>query len=301
MGSEPFSYETLLDHLRDGVCLVDGGNRVTYWNRGAERLLGYARDEVIGRECGAAFLAHADAEGRAFRDGRSPVQACLTSGDTIEAELFVRHRDGARVPVFTRVSPIRGPGDEIIGAMEVFSENSAQIQTKRRIRELEELALLCPLTGMGNRRYADMALQNAVEELRRFGWPFGLLFVDIDHFKAVNDDHGHAIGDEVLRMVAHALRACLRSFDFVGRWGGEEFVILLPNITDEVMESVAGRCRRMVEESAFQSEGREIRVTVSIGGTMARQEDAPADCVGRADRRMYESKRAGRNRVTLDG
>jgi diguanylate cyclase (GGDEF)-like protein/PAS domain S-box-containing protein len=300
MGSEQFSYETLLDHLQDGVYLVDASHRITYWNRGAERLLGHARAEVLGRVCGPDFLAHADANGRPFLNGRSPVQVCLVAGEPIEGEVFVRHQSGEAVPVHTRVSPILAPGGEIIGAMEVISPNSAQLQTKQRIRELEELALLCPLTEVGNRRYADIALQNAVEELRRFGWPFGLLFVDVDHFKQVNDTHGHAIGDEVLRMVAHGLRSCLRSFDFVGRWGGEEFVVILPNITDEIMEAVAQRCRRLIEDSEFQSGGRPIRVTVSIGGTMARPEETPQDCVDRADRCMYRSKQEGRNRVTLD-
>lgn len=300
MGSDLFSYETLLDHLHDGVYLVDGANRISYWNRGAERLLGHTRDQVIGRACDPDFLAHADVDGRSFLNGRSPVQVCLVRGEPISAEVYVRHRDGAMVPVSTRVSPIIGPGGDVVGAMEVLSENSTNIQSKRRIRELEELALLCPLTGVGNRRYADIALRNAVEELSRFGWPFGLLFVDVDHFKDVNDAHGHAIGDEILRMVAHALRASLRTFDFVGRWGGEEFVLILPNITDEVMDGVAERCRRTIEESAYQSEGRPIHVTVSIGGTLARTEDRPGDCVARADRRMYASKQAGRNRVTLE-
>lgn len=300
MGSDRINYETLLDHLQDGVYLVDSDACITYWNRGAERILGYSRDEVMGKPCTPAFLAHARTDETPYAGGRSPVSICLEDALPFEEEVFVTHRDGHQVPVYIRVSPVFGPGGETIGALEVFSDNSTRMQARRRIKELEELALLCPVTGVGNRRYAEMALHSAIEELNRFEWPFGVLFVDVDHFKHINDTYGHPIGDEVLRMVAHALRSSLRSFDFVGRWGGEEFVVVLPNITDEILERVGERCRQLIEVSEYQSEGRAIQVTVSIGGTMARQGETIQDCLDRADRLMYQSKRAGRNRVTLD-
>lgn len=300
MATDLINYETLLDHLQDGVYLVDAHGEITFWNRGAERILGYTRDEVIGKATTPAFLAHAQADGTPFAGGRSPVALCLEEGLPLEEEVFVTHRSGHQVPVYIRVSPVQAPGGETIGALEVFSDNSSRMQARRRIKELEELALLCPVTGVGNRRYAEMALQSATEELNRFEWPFGVLFVDVDHFKQINDTYGHPIGDEVLRMAAHALRNSLRSFDFVGRWGGEEFVIVLPNITDEILERVGERCRQLIEISEYQSEGRAIQVTVSIGGTMARPGETAQACVDRADRLMYTSKQQGRNRVTLD-
>jgi diguanylate cyclase (GGDEF)-like protein len=139
-----------------------------------------------------------------------------------------------------------------------------------------------------------------MEELRRYGWDFGVIFIDIDHFKEVNDTYGHAVGDGVLRMVAHALKNSLRSFDFVGRWGGEEFIIILPNITSDVLAMVAERCRAKVQECTFQTEGRELSVTISAGAVLAEPGEEVDQVVKRADVLMYRSKHGGRNRVTVE-
>lgn len=297
---DPISYEGVLDQLKDGVCVVNADQRITFWNNGAERITGHSRTEAIGQHYSAGFLAHCDKLGTPLFTSTVPIEVCLGQGDSREFELYLKRRDGSLAPVFTRVSPIVNPRGEVMGALEVFSDNSSKVQALERIEALEEMALMCPVTGVGNRRYAEITLANAHEELRRYRWPFGFFFADIDHFKAVNDAHGHAIGDEVLRMTAHALRNTLRSFDFVGRWGGEEFAVVLPNITDDLLMRVAERCRIGVEESVFQAGGEPIQVTVSIGAVMASPEETPEDLVVRADRLMYKSKAAGRNRVTGD-
>lgn len=293
-------YESVLDQLNDGVLLTDDEAVINYWNRGAERITGLARDSVDGLVYGPDFLPHLDREGSPVFNGESPVQRCLREGRTLEQEAYISHDSGAPVPVLARVSPIINTRNEVIGAIEVFSDNTSKVAALRRIEELEELALLCPVTEAGNRRYTEITLQNAFEELRRYHWKFGVLFTDIDHFKDVNDTYGHHTGDEILRMVAHALRASLRSFDFVGRWGGEEFVVILPNINDDVLASVAERCRVAVEVSRYQHEGRQIGVTVSVGAALAQRDESAEDLLARVDRLMYRSKQGGRNLVTTD-
>jgi len=299
MQAGEISHEALLDHLYDGVYFIDEQHAVTYWNRGAERITGYDRKEVVGRSCLPDFLEHRDTEGGMLFEGKCPAAVSMEDGAVREREVFIKHRDGHSVPVMIRSSPILNSRGDAIGGIEVFSDNSSKIYAKQRIEELEEMALLCPLTGAGNRRYAQIQLRNAFDELRRYGWPFGLLFVDIDHFKQVNDTYGHAAGDEVLCMVAHALDSSLRSFDFVGRWGGEEFIVILPNSNEEVLSAVAERCRRLIEESVTKYEGKDIRVTVSMGAVIADPEETPEMCMDRADRLMYQSKANGRNRITL--
>jgi len=295
-----FSYELLLDHLKDGVCVVDSDQRITVWNTGAERITGFEKNAMAGKRATPDLLAHLDKHGKPHFGPIDPLADCLKQGDTREAELYLRRRDGGLAPVFTRISPILNPRGEAIGAIAVFSDNSSKVEALERIEALEEIALVCPTTGVGNRRYAEMALLNAHEELLRYQWPFGVLFVDIDYFKQVNDQYGHAVGDEILRMVALAMRDSLRSFDFVGRWGGEEFVVVLPNITDDILKHVAERCRRSVEESEYHSEGRQIRVTISAGAVLADPAETIEACISRADRLMYQSKAEGRNRVTSD-
>lgn len=297
--TDEVTHETLLDHLADGVYFVDTSGHITYWNKGAERITGYTREDAMRQANQTQFLGHLNGSGEPEASGSSLVEQSMSGGQLLEREVYLKHKDGRLVPVFTRVSPITNSRGETIGALEVFSDNSSKLQALQRIEELEELALICPLTGVGNRRYSQLALQNAFEEKKRYGWDFGVLFVDIDRFKNINDNHGHAVGDDVLRMVAHALRSSLRGFDFVGRWGGEEFVVVLPNISEDVLRRVAERCRLNVEQSAVRIEGREIGVTISIGAALAEENETPEAAVERADRLMYESKRAGRNRVTM--
>ena len=138
-----------------------------------------------------------------------------------------------------------------------------------------------------------------LEELKRYGWPLGAVFIDIDHFKRVNDSHGHDAGDAVLKTVARTLLESSRGFDILGRWGGEEFLGLIQNVDEDRLGAVSERLRALVAASSVRHDDAEIRVTVSIGATLARNDDTPEELVKRADSLMYESKRTGRDRVTL--
>jgi diguanylate cyclase (GGDEF)-like protein len=126
------------------------------------------------------------------------------------------------------------------------------------------------------------------------------MFIDIDHFKEVNDRYGHDVGDQVLKMVATTVANSLRPFDVVARWGGEEFIALLVNVGEQELQSIAERARRLAELSGFKKGEDVIRVTVSIGATRSRPDDTMEDVVARADRLMYQSKGRGRNCVSAD-
>ena len=199
-----------------------------------------------------------------------------------------------------RSTPLRDANQRIIGAVEIFSETSFRRSDLDESNIISEMALLCPLTGLGNRRWAELSLRKRLDEMDRYGWPFGLLFVDVDEFKQINDEYGHLTGDEALKMVAGTLSQSVRSFDFVGRWGGEEFIGIIRNATEKTLRSVANRCRTLIEEASLSIGDTEIRATVSIGATLARPDDTMESLLERADQLMYQSKAAGRNRVSCD-
>jgi diguanylate cyclase (GGDEF)-like protein len=134
---------------------------------------------------------------------------------------------------------------------------------------------------------------------REHGQSFGVLFIDIDHFKRVNDIHGHQVGDRVIRLVARTLQNGLRPTDRVCRFGGEEFLCLLPNITSEEMRQVAERLRVLVEQSGLDLPMGTLQVSVSIGGALSRKGDTPFSIIDRADQAMYRAKELGRNRVVV--
>jgi diguanylate cyclase (GGDEF)-like protein len=159
------------------------------------------------------------------------------------------------------------------------------------------------LTGLANRRSFELALAREIDRVARAGEPALLLALDIDHFKQVNDTHGHASGDLVLRAVAKALLECVRPMDMVARVGGEEFAIVMPNCPAAFGQAVAERVRRRVEAMPVQiGPSQQIGVSVSIGGAFAPQwvRSSPALWIERADVQLYRAKGEGRNRVCLE-
>ena len=290
-------YKELMDNLYDGVYFVDKNRTITYWNGGAERLTGYTKTQVQGRSCYDDFLAHVDDTGRSLCDEGCPLTDVLMDGKPKEKNLYLHHISGHRVPVSVRVSPITDEKGEIIGAVEIFSDNSAHVANQRRIDELEQLALLDPLTRIGNRRYLEMTLESKLAETARYNTQIALFFMDIDDFKDVNDTWGHDIGDEVLKVVAQTLLAVMRPMDILGRWGGEEFIAAATNVNRGTVMTIAERFRKLIEGSSVPVGDERVNFTISIGATITRPNDDLASIVKRADQKMYEAKKAGKNRV----
>lgn len=290
-------YFDLLNGISDGLYFVDRERRITFWNRAAERLTGYEAREVVNRNCADNILSHVDAEGNSLCEGMCPLARTLKDGEPREAEVFLHHRKGHRVPVAVRISPLRNSAGKITGAVEVFNDNSRRLAETDELEQLKKLALVDPVTEIRNRRFLETSLQAVINEIRRQSWPMGLLFVDIDRFKQVNDTYGHEEGDEVLRAVAQTLARAVRGYDLVGRWGGEEFVLVIRNVTVKNLARLAEKLRALVANSSLDVAGTKVAVTVSIGATSIVAEDTVADAVGRAESLMYVAKASGRNRV----
>ncbi|HJW46392.1 MAG TPA: GGDEF domain-containing protein, partial [Lysobacter sp.] len=168
----------------------------------------------------------------------------------------------------------------------------------RNMRRISALALTDTLTGVANRRHIETAAGDAVAQARITGEPLAVLTFDLDWFKRINDGHGHAGGDQVLVRVARACESVLRSNDLLGRIGGEEFVVLLPNTPEEGAATVAERLRECVARIDLSDIAAGLNVTISLGLAMLRpQDDGLHDVIDRADAALYRAKDAGRNRV----
>lgn len=295
---DPF-YIQLMDSLYDGVYFVDKKRGITYWNKGAERLTGYTKEEAIGKSCQDSFLSHVDDSGNSLCKSGCPLSQVLQDGQSREADLYLHHKDGHRVPVSVRATPLTAEDGQIIGAVEIFSDNSSHVAARRRIDELEQLALLDSLTRIGNRRYLDITLEARLSETARYNTHTAVFFMDIDDFKEVNDTYGHNIGDEVLKVVARTLNGVIRPTDHLGRWGGEEFVAVASNINKEAALAIGERFRALIEGSSVSVAGKRIRFTISVGITITRKNDDPGSVVRRADHVMYQAKKEGKNRVKI--
>jgi diguanylate cyclase (GGDEF)-like protein len=241
---------------------------------------------------------HCNKEGTILCLDACPAAATMYDGKRRQAEIFFHHKQGHRVPVRVRVSPLHDDQGNVIGCIEIFSENYATTSLQQQVDELRQQMLLCPLTEIGNRRYLELKLDSRLAEFRRYGWPFGIVFADIDHFKQINDTHGHQVGDQALVLVARTLRNSLRGCDHLGRWGGEEFMAIVSNSNDTILQELSERCRSLIASSSIFLNGVTINVTVSIGATSVRPGEALEDVLGRADKLLYDSKNRGRNTVT---
>lgn len=300
MNLTPESFQRIVDNLHDGLYLVDRNRVITYWNKAAERISGFAAEDVVGKCCGDNVLSHVDGKGCALCTGTCPLAETMGDGRLRQSQIYLHHKDGHRIPVAVRASPLTDATGRVIGGIELFTDISHQAAHELRIQELERLALLDKLTQLANRAYLEREINGRFEEIRRYAdQPFGFLFMDLDHFKAVNDQWGHGVGDEVLKFVARTLTANARPFDVYGRWGGEEFAGIIRCIGTADLERLGNRLRRLIETAFVVHGDARISVTVSIGATLFRADDTVESLVKRADDLLYRSKREGRNRLTL--
>ncbi len=291
--------ETLLDTLFDAVFTVDHERRITYWSPSAEQLTGYTAAEAVGRLCQDDFLMHLDQADCLLCPNDCPFTPALEKGWRSEREVSLRHKDGRRVAVSIRVAPLYANG-RIVGAIQVFRDLTRVKAVERRAMELEQLAFRDFLTGMPNRRYTDHKVQQAIDDRRHFGRAYGLLMIDLDAFKRINDTYGHRAGDALLQAIGRALALGLRSNDIVGRWGGEELLVLAADASPHVLADLAERCRAIVADCIVNWNGQQVNVTASVGATLLDENDTHSSAVDRADALMYRSKKSGGNCATLD-
>jgi diguanylate cyclase (GGDEF)-like protein len=299
---QPQAMRLLLEHLRRIVP--------------ADRMLAVVRG-FHGRD---TYAAHPAAALDALVESVVPRLPQLRQKLAIHIDVqqpVTRSQDSVPVAIEAAVSlPVRAPAwgalvleragatvfhpDELAIARELARIAVLQIDEAFTALHLRHTAEVDSLTGALNRRSIDQALTRTFQEAHRAEAPLSVLFVDIDHFKAVNDRHGHACGDHCLREIARLIGAQLGDEDSFGRYGGEEFLVVMPGRQTEMARAIAEQIRVAVETADLQHQERSVRLTVSIGvATRLSHEQAPNPAVERADKALYAAKRAGRNRVSV--
>lgn len=294
------THEQLLESLFDGIYYVDMNKKITFWNKAAERITGFKKEEVNGSCCADNILRHINKDGEDLCAHKCPLSLTLKDGNIREVNMYLHHKDGHRVPVMARISPVRDDTGIIIGGIEIFSDHTDRLQLLQEVETLKQEVFMDKLTGIGNRRYAEQFINAKLFEMKTYLIPFGLIYLDIDHFKSFNDRFGHKTGDAVLSMVAKTVGNIMRKFDAVCRWGGEEFLVIIANTDQTTLRKMCERIRVFIEKSFITADEKTITVTASLGGTLSKENDTLESIIERADTLMYESKKKGRNRVTID-
>ncbi len=281
---------------------------------------GYSANEVLGHNC--RFLNGTDHD----QPGLVAVRLALRLAEPVKVNLRNYRKNGelywnqlTLAPVFTErgvlthfigvqhdITDIKRTQEELLAAKEALEVQNQELEDRvqERTRELELLSTTDPLTGARNRRYLMGQAALEIARAQRYGHPLSCLLFDIDHFKRVNDNHGHDVGDRVLVTMCLAVQSMLRPADTLARYGGEEFVVLLPDTDLEQARHAAERIRVAMETMAIPvaDPNAPLRVTVSIGVAMLSVLNADADALFKAaDAAMYSAKECGRNRVMVAG
>lgn len=289
-------FEAVVQTAYDGVISIDGTQTIKLMNESARYIFGVGDENVIGTNL-SRFLP------QRFR-AKHPEYLASFKGSSVDARPMesrtpVRglRKDGTEFPLEVTISKIRVGNDiEMTAVIRDISERM------RLIDELSRAATHDALTGIFNRRLADTALRNEISRCQRFGHAMSVALFDLDHFKQINDTRGHTCGDQVLKAITAAVSETLRDIDVFCRWGGEEFLVILPETTLEDATVWAERARALIAGMNHTGcDGKPVSVTASFGlATFNKQNADPVKLVASADAALYRAKESGRNRVLIE-
>lgn len=289
-------YTKILNGISEGVYFVDINRKISFWNRAAEEITGYLSKEIVNRYCCDNILNHVDEKGNKLCISGCPLLDTMNDGKPREQKVYLRHKNGFRIPVIVKVISIYEKG-KIIGAVETFTDVSPNKMLLQSNNNLMENIFKDELTKLPNRKYLNVHLNSVMLKYKNLKTPFGLMFLDIDFFKKVNDNYGHNTGDKILKMVAKVFGNACRDNDVIGRWGGEEFIGVFENIDEKKIMEIADRIRMLIENSELDIDNEKIKVTISIGASLIRDDEIIESLIKRADEGVYLAKKNGRNRV----
>ncbi|MFA7348464.1 MAG: diguanylate cyclase [Desulfurivibrionaceae bacterium] len=285
------------------IFVLDKNHVVTNWNKACEKMTGITAQRVVGtsdhwrafypskRSC----LADLVLDG-AYDSFPRFYEAFATSTflhDGVRSEGWFDNVGGERRYLVFDAVPIYNRAKELVAVIETLQDIG---ERKKLEEELGRLATTDALTGLCNRHRCNELLQQEVARARRYHTPLSLIMFDLDYFKNINDTYGHAVGDQVLQAVADVIRKNVRTTDWVGRWGGEEFMVLCPEATEKDAVSTAEKLRALVESHTFETVK---TITLSCGVTRFKAPDSVDAFVRRADDGLYRAKDKGRNIVEI--
>lgn len=291
-------YKILLDSIFDAVYTVDVDGRIVYWNESCERITGYTAEEMIGQ-------SYRESSFRYDPDGENSDKTTMGGGIDIVLKNampgtwkgYICRKNGQRIPVESHIAAIRNHNNEVIGVGEVFRDISAHVALEQAHRQVLQIARKDQLTGLYNRTAITELFKAEIERTRRYGQPLSVVMADIDHFKRINDRYGHDAGDKVLAKIGSILAFNTRKPDAAGRWGGEEFLLVVPGSNAQAASQLADRIRNYIQDVPTSELPEQI--TVSFGVAEFGEKVTQDQLLFIADKALYKAKDTGRNKVVI--
>jgi two-component system, cell cycle response regulator len=286
---------SIIEHSEDGAVVIDKDHNIVFFNKGAERIFGYAQEEVVGEGLDILIPERFHLQHDMMIDEFGISTAVVKHTHERSRQIYGRRKDGSEFVCSVAITKIGDKtGRHYAALVRDISEN------KRTEEELLRLAATDPLTGAFNRREFTAIAERESTRAHRYHHPVSILMLDLDHFKRLNDTYGHAAGDKALQRFTTLCCNALRNVDIFGRWGGEEFVALLPETDAEGAAIIAERLRKVVAENVLMYNDQKVSFTVSIGIAQYKDGETAIDApLGRADKAVYDAKKAGRNQISV--
>ena len=278
----------ITSNIADGVYVMDEQGRITFSNHRATELLGFSQKELSGTIAHDLFHRHDGGDHTLLEE--CPIYRVIQTRGRYEGEEQFAHKGGGLLTVQVASQPML-KGGRVVGSVTVFRDISEQKQLEEQLRLM---SITDPLTGVYNRRFLQETLLKELYRAERHGDPFSLIMLDLDRFKQINDRYGHEAGDRVLRHLVDLIQKRIRSSDCLARWGGEEFMLLLPHTQLAAANALAETLLQDLGTSEVSGVG---SVSASFGVTMVQPGDTVQRLEQRADTLMYAAKQAGRNCV----
>ncbi|MBA4031508.1 MAG: hypothetical protein C0478_11560 [Planctomyces sp.] len=298
--SHLFSYLHTLDSLYDGMSIIDANRRILVWDRGAARTFKRSAAEVLGVTWKPQFFGYADDRGVPLAASQCPMEAICATGASYAATLNMNNGEGEPVSIELQAFPLIDKHQRLQAIAEIYrrTERDDEAETSPELHALKMLASRDALTRVANRGELDSQIELLLKKFNAeaVSEPFSVIFVDADHFKSINDKHGHTVGDQVLVDLARLLQHESYSGEIIGRYGGEEFIVVCPATDIELAIRKSERFRMSIQAMRF-ADHPALRITASFGVTQVVRGDTVATLVGRADKALYEAKQTGRNRT----
>lgn len=286
---------SLIENTNDIILITDtnpfdqGGPRIVYVNSAFEKLMGYTKDEVMGKS--PRILNGTDTD----RQTLYRIRKALREAKGIRVEILKYNKQGRERWLDINIVPLTNAEDEVTHFASIERDMT---RYKKRERQLVNMALFDSLTGALSRPAFFQHAEKEFGRSQRYNRPLSVMMIDIDHFKKVNDEYGHQAGDNVLQIFSEAMQEEIRSTDFIGRIGGEEFTLLLPDTTLKEASYLAERVRARITKYPYLAGDMLIEVTASLGVAELHKEDKDFnELLQRADEAMYQAKQGGRNQV----
>ncbi|MBB6522765.1 sensor domain-containing diguanylate cyclase [Pseudoteredinibacter isoporae] len=277
-------FEAVINTAYDGIITIDDEQNIKMFNKAAGEMFDHDPEAALGMSLTQLMPER-------YRGNHSGHVEGFSQSPTLSRPMHTRasvmglRRDGSEFPLEITISKIQvGSNSEMTAVLRDISERALLIE------ELRQAATIDPLTGIFNRRYFSKQLKVERKRCQRFGHNMSLIMFDVDHFKSINDEHGHSEGDRLLKEISEAVGAQLRDVDIFARWGGDEFIILLPETGLHAASEVAKKISTSVSLPAFP-------ISLSLGVVSTDGEQSSCDILDDVDSLMYTAKKAGRNQV----